>query len=205
MSKRWLQEHHKDAFVKRSKSEGYAARSAYKLLEIQKKDRLMLPGMTVVDLGAAPGGWSQVASQCVGRRGHVIALDCLEMDPLAGVTILQGDFTEQAVLDTLLETVGDAGVDVVLSDMAPNFTGHKSVDQPRSMHLVALALDCAERILKPHGHFLVKVFQGEGFDIFLKNMRKIFKSVKSRKPEASRSRSSEIYILGSDFMGYNDH
>lgn len=205
MSKRWLQEHHSDQFVKRSKVDGYASRAAYKLLEVQKKDRLIRPGMTVVDLGAAPGGWSQVAAKLVGVRGKVIALDILEMDPIPNVTIIKGDFTEDAALDELLAVVGDDGIDVVISDMAPNFTGHKSVDQPRSMALTELAFDCAMRVLKPKGSFLVKVFQGEGVDNLLRDMRKNFRFVKSRKPLASRSRSSEIYILGSDFLGYNGH
>lgn len=194
-SKRWLNEHFQDSFVKRSKEEGYRARSAYKLLEIQKKDRLFKPGMTIIDLGAAPGGWSQVVSDIVGNQGKIFALDILAMDSLPGVDCIQGDFTEQKVLNQLLALLGSSKADWVLSDMAPNMSGIKSADQARAMYLAELALDTAIKTVKPEGGFLVKVFQGEGFDTYLKQVKQAFKTVKIRKPEASRSRSHEIYLL----------
>ncbi|HLD17439.1 MAG TPA: 23S rRNA (uridine(2552)-2'-O)-methyltransferase RlmE [Coxiellaceae bacterium] len=198
-SKSWLKEHFSDIYVKQAHQEGYVSRAAYKLLEINKKDALIEPGMRIVDLGAAPGGWSQVASQLVGPSGEVFALDLLPMDPLPGVTYLQGDFNEQSVLDALLEKLEGEPVDMVISDMAPNMSGLRAVDQPRSMNLVELAWDLAQQILRPDGHFLVKVFQGEGADIFGLNLRKSFNSVKWRKPKSSRSRSREVYVLGKGF------
>jgi len=200
-SKRWLQEHFSDPYVKQSQKEGYRSRASYKLLELDKKDRLFRPGMTVVDLGAAPGGWTQVAAQRVGSGGRVIASDILPMDSLAGVSFVQGDFTEQSVFDEILAAIGDVPVDLVMSDMAPNISGMDAVDQPRAMYLVELALDMARHILKPGGSFAVKVFQGEGFEPWLAEVRSVFGRVVSRKPDASRARSREIYIVGHDFKG----
>ena len=194
-SKAWLQEHRDDPYVKRAQLEGYRSRACYKLLELQERDRLLQPGMTVVDLGSAPGGWSQVAAQLVGHRGRVIASDILPMDALAGVTFLQGDFTEDAVFQQLLSEVGPTGADVVLSDMAPNMSGLAAVDQPRAMHLVELALDMAARVLRPGGAFVSKVFQGEGFDALVREAREGYGRVLTRKPAASRPRSREVYLL----------
>lgn len=202
--KRWLREHHDDEYVKKSKKEGYPSRAAYKLLEIQKRDQLIQPGMLVVDLGAAPGGWSMVASELVGRRGWVIALDLLPMVPIAGVEFIQGDFTEAATLDQLIALVSkkspNGQVDLVISDMAPNITGQRSVDQPRFLGLVELAVDCAEQILKPGGAFLAKVFQGEGVDALIQDLRFRYKSVKIRKPKSSRARSREVFVLAEGFV-----
>ena len=202
-SKRWLNEHHSDEYVKRAREQGYASRAAYKLIELNSKDKLFKQGMGVVDLGSAPGGWSQVAMEQIGRNGRVVAVDLLPMDPVEGVTFIQGDFTEQQVLDSLLATVGSDGVDLVMSDMAPNISGNKCVDQPRSVYLVELALDCAYNLLNKNGTFLAKVFQGEGVDALLAAMKQYFRVVKIRKPKASRARSSEIYIFATDFIGYN--
>lgn len=202
MSKHWLKEHFSDQYVKKAQAKGYVSRAAYKLIAIQDKDNIIKPGMTVVDLGSAPGGWSQVARELVGDKGRVIALDILPMDPVSGVTFIQGDFREQVVLDQLLEAVGDQSVDVVISDMSPNLSGRKGIDQPRSMYLIELAWDCARQILRPGGHFLAKVFQGEGVEALTKDLRSNFKTVKSRKPDASRARSREFYILGKGFLGY---
>lgn len=202
-SKRWLKEHFKDPYVKQAQASGYLSRAAYKLLAIQEKDHLIHRGIVVVDLGAAPGGWSQVAQELVGDKGKVIALDILPMEPITGVTFIQGDFRERGVLDQLLAELGDQKVDVVISDMAPNLSGQKSVDQPRSMYLVELAWDCAKQILRPGGNFLVKIFQGEGAEVFIKDLKKHFETVKSRKPEASRPRSREFYLLNMNFLGYN--
>ncbi len=205
-SRRWLDEHFSDEYVKRAQKEGYPSRAAYKLLEMQKKDKLIKPGMVVVDLGAAPGGWSAVASELVGQKGCVIAVDLLPVEPRPQVHIIQGDFNDQAVLDKLLALVAENAtnnqVDLVISDMAPNISGQRSIDQPRSLHLVELAWDCAAQILQPGGTFLAKVFQGAGVDEFLSELRKHFKSVKIRKPKASRARSSEVYVLGLGFLGY---
>lgn len=200
-SHRWLKEHFDDPYVKKAQEAGYRSRAAFKLLEINDKDKLIKRGMTVVDLGAAPGGWSQIAAQLVGSEGQVFALDILEMEELPGVTFLQGDFREQDVLNNLLNLVGDNPVNLVISDMAPNTSGMKSVDLPRMMYLAELALDMAKTVLVPGGDFLVKVFQGEGFDDLLQDMRKSFKKVVSRKPNASRARSKEIYLLGKEFKG----
>lgn len=204
-SKRWLKDHFSDAYVKRAQKAGYPSRAAYKLLEIQAKDRLFRPGMQVVDLGAAPGGWSMVAAELVGPAGAVLAVDCLPMDPLSGVFFIQGDFNDQAVLDKLLAKVAESGskaqVDLVMSDMAPNLSGQKSIDQPASLHLVELAWDCAQQVLAPGGSFLAKIFQGAGVDLLIRDMRTHFKAFKIRKPEASRPRSREIYILGKHFLG----
>lgn len=194
-SNKWLNEHFKDEFVKRSKEDGYRSRAAYKLIEIQKKDKVIKPGMTVVDLGAAPGGWSQLLAEWVGHKGKVFALDILPMDALPEVTFIEGDFTEQKVLNELLNAMGDHKADFVVSDMAPNMSGIKISDQARAMYLAELALDMAVKTLNPKGGFLTKVFQGADFEAYLKSVRSHFKTVKIRKPEASRARSQEVYIL----------
>ena len=196
-SRRWLDRHVNDAFVKRAQKEGYRSRAAYKLLEIQEKDRLFKPGQTVVDLGAAPGGWSQVARQLVGRDGEVIAIDILPMDPLDGVEFILGDFREDGPLESLRSRLGGRPVDIVISDMAPNVTGMNAVDQPRAMYLCELALDFARDVLNPGGVFVVKVFQGEGFDEFVRALRAEFGRVVTRKPAASRSKSREVYLVAS--------
>ena len=198
-SKQWLKEHFDDAYVKRSQEEGYRSRAVYKLLEIQDKEGIIKAGMTVVDLGAAPGGWSQVVADLVGGQGNVIASDILPMDGLAGVEFLQGDFTEDAVFKQLLSMLPEEGADLVLSDMSPNMSGMRDIDQPRAIHLAELALDMARSILKPGAYFLVKTFQGAGFEEFQRETEQSFKSVKARKPRASRARSREIYLLASDF------
>ena len=187
--------------MQQAQKEQYRSRASYKLLEIEAKDRILKPGMTVVDLGAAPGGWSQVTAEKVGSNGKVIALDILPMDPIANVQFIHGDFTEQAVLEQLLRTVGELEVKLVLSDMAPNISGMKSVDQPRAIYLAELAFDLAQNVLSKEGTFLVKVFQGEGFDHYLKQLRLHFARVVSRKPAASRPRSREIYLLAKGFLG----
>jgi len=198
-SNRWLQEHFSDQYVKQSQSDGYRSRASYKLIELDKKDKLFRKGMTVVDLGAAPGGWSQVAAQLVGDKGSVIASDILAMDQLAGVSFVQGDFTEESVYELLLSEVGDAPVDLVISDMAPNMSGVSAVDQPVAMYLVELALEFAQKTLAANGSFACKIFHGEGFDEFLKACRAAFKTVYIRKPEASRARSRETYIVAKGF------
>ena len=197
----WLKEHFGDQYVQRSWQDGYRSRASYKLLELDAKDKLFKPGMTVIDLGAAPGGWSQVAAEKVGERGLVIASDILEMDALADVTFHQGDFTEESVLEAILETLGERRVDLVMSDMAPNMSGMAAIDQPQAMYLVELALDLARQTLSPGGRFLAKVFQGEGFDAYLKDLRGSFTKVMTRKPEASRARSREVYLLADGFRG----
>ena len=194
-SKRWLKEHHDDEFVRRARDEGQRSRAVYKLSEIQRRDRVFAPGQVVVDLGAAPGGWSEFARRQVGAGGRVIALDLLPMAPLDGVEYMQGDFTEQATLDALLRRLGADRVDLVLSDMAPNLSGMESVDQPRAMHLAELAFEFARATLAPGGGLVVKLFQGQGFDELLRDWRAAFGSVRTRKPEASRARSNEIYAV----------
>jgi 23S rRNA (uridine2552-2'-O)-methyltransferase len=194
-SHRWLQEHNNDHYVKRSQQEGYRSRASYKLLELNEKDRLFKPGMVVVDLGAAPGGWSQVAAKLVGDKGRVIASDILPMDAIADVDFVQGDFTDESVFNELLQLLGDDLADLVISDMAPNMSGMKAVDQPRAMYLVELALDMACRVLKPGGVFVAKVFHGEGFDSFLQDVKGRFQKVVTRKPDASRARSREVYLV----------
>ena len=194
--KDWMKEHVADAYVKRAKAEGMRSRAAYKLDEIAARDRLLKPGMIVVDLGAAPGGWSQVAAERVGPRGRVIALDVLEMRGLAGVIFVLGDFHDAKSVEALERALGGAKADLVLSDMAPNLSGIAVSDQARALELAELALDFALKHLKPQGNFLVKTFQGAGFDSFLKTLRSRFGSVAVRKPEASRSRSSEVYLVG---------
>lgn len=195
-SKAWMQEHVNDAFVKRANKEGYRARAAYKLMEIDDKDKLIRPGMTIVDLGATPGSWSQVAMERLKNNGRVFALDLLEMQPLPGVTFLQGDFTTAEILEQFEKMLGDQPVDLVICDMAPNISGISSIDQARMAHLAELALDFSLHWLKPGGNFLVKVFIGEGFDDIVRAMRAGFQSVATRKPKASRDRSSEVYLLG---------
>ena len=194
--KSWMQEHVSDAYVKRARVEGMRSRAAYKLDEIAARDRLLKPGMVVVDLGAAPGGWSQVAAGRVGPRGRVIALDLLEMPSLPGVTFLRGDFRVDTTLAELERMLGGQRADLVLSDMAPNLSGIASSDQARVMELAELALDFALKHMKPQGNFLVKLFQGAGFEDYLKNLRSRFHAVAVRKPEASRDRSREVYLLG---------
>lgn len=191
-----MQEHVTDPYVRRAQAEGMRSRAAYKLQQLAERDRLLRPGLVVVDLGAAPGGWSQVAARAVGDTGLVVAVDLLEMTPLPGVRFLRGDFGDDAVLNALLGVLGGRGVDLVLSDMAPNISGVASVDQARSIGLAELALDFAVKHLKPQGNFLVKVFQGEGFDTLVAELRRRFVQVMIRKPEASRSRSSEVYLVG---------
>jgi 23S rRNA (uridine2552-2'-O)-methyltransferase len=200
-SANWLREHFNDPFVKQAQKDGYRSRASYKLLEIQEKDRLIRPGMSVIDLGAAPGGWSQVTSRLIGGQGRLIASDILEMDSIPDVTFIQGDFTDDAVLQQILEAVGDSHVDLVISDMAPNMSGTPEVDMPRAMFLCELALDLATRVLKPGGDFLIKIFQGEGFDMYLKDVRTKFDKVQMRKPSSSRDRSREQYLLGKGFKG----
>ena len=200
-SKAWLKEHRDDIFVQRAQKEGYRSRACYKLLELNERDRLIRPGMRVVDLGAAPGGWSQVAGSLVGAKGRVIATDILPMDTLEDVEFIQGDFTEDAVFDALLEAIGDHPVDLVMSDMAPNMSGVPAVDLPRAMYLVELAVDMATRVLAPKGAFVAKVFQGEGFDELFRTLREQYATVLTRKPEASRPRSREVYIVAKEFKG----
>jgi 23S rRNA (uridine2552-2'-O)-methyltransferase len=195
-SKAWMREHINDPYVQRAKAEGYRSRAAYKLLELDRKVRLLVPGQLVVDLGAAPGSWSQVAMAKLGTKGRVVAVDLLPMESLAGVHFVQGDFREQEVLDALLAALGGRKADLVISDLAPNISGIGVSDQARSMYLCELALEFARQCLKPGGSLLVKVFQGAGFTEFLGGMRKSFVKVGSRKPEASRGRSSEMYLLG---------
>lgn len=194
-SKAWMHEHVTDVYVRRAKQEGYRSRSAYKLLEILEKDKLVRPGMTVVDLGAAPGGWSQVLAPLVGSKGQVIALDILEMEPLRGAVLIRGDFSDESTLKLLEEQMGNRSIDLVVSDMAPNISGVGLVDQARSIHLAELALEFARGRLKPGGDLLVKVFQGAGLDEFRKQLTAAFASVAVRKPKASRDRSSEFYLL----------
>jgi 23S rRNA (uridine2552-2'-O)-methyltransferase len=202
-SKSWLKEHFDDPYVKRSQEEGYRSRASFKLLELQEKDGFIEVGMTVVDLGAAPGGWSQVAVELVGDKGKVIASDILPMENLAGVEFVQGDFTDEAVMNELLDRLDDIPADLVISDMAPNMSGMKEIDQPQAMYLAELALEMAKLVVKPGGGLLIKVFHGEGFEALQKELKLSFNKVKVRKPKASRARSSEIYLLSTDFKGKN--
>jgi len=195
-SKAWIHEHINDEFVKRAQKEGYRARAAYKLTEIDDKDKLIKPGMTIVDLGSTPGSWSQVAVQRLKGQGRIIALDLLEMEPIKGVEFIQGDFREEAILGILEKSLNGKQVDLVIADMAPNMSGITIVDQAGAAYLTELALDFSKEWLKPSGNFLVKVFIGEGFDDIVKNMRTMFEKVVTRKPKASRGRSSEVYLLG---------
>ncbi len=198
-SREWLDRHVNDEYVQRAQVDGYRSRAVYKLLEIQQKDQLIQPGDVVVDLGAAPGGWSQVALELVGEKGAVFALDILQMEAIDGVTFIEGDFREQQPLDKLREALDGRDVDLVISDMAPNLSGMATVDQPRSIYLCELALDFAVQTLKPGGNFLTKIFQGEGFDAYLRQLRENFASIMTRKPQSSRSKSSEVYLIGHDF------
>ncbi len=198
-SARWLNEHFNDMYVKRAQQAGYRSRAAFKLLEIQEKDRLLRPGMNVIDLGAAPGGWSIVAKKLVGETGRVFALDILPIQAIFGVEFIQGDFNTDEVLNQLLSCIDNCPIDLVMSDMAPNTSGISSVDQSRAMQLAEQALDFAKRALKPNGTFIVKVFQGEGWQEFLQQMRAYFLQVKIRKPKASRPRSNEVYVVGFSF------
>lgn len=197
-SQRWLKEHFDDPWVARAQAEGWRSRASFKLLEINEKDKLLRPGMRVLDLGAAPGGWSQVAAKQVGSKGLIVASDILPMEPIADVTFLQGDFREEDVFQKLLDILDGHKMDLVLSDMAPNMSGNRSVDVPRALYLAELALDMAVRVLGPEGRFLVKVFQGEGYDQYRRDMQAAFSKLTTRKPEASRPRSNEVYLLGSD-------
>lgn len=195
-SKAWMHEHINDEFVKRAQKEGYRARAAYKLTEIDDKDKLIKPGMTIVDLGATPGSWSQVAVQRLKGQGRIVALDLLEMEPIKGVEFIQGDFREDTVLKLLENSLNGKQVDLVIADMAPNISGITIVDQAGAAYLTELALEFSKDWLKPSGNFLVKVFIGEGFDEILQNMRLMFDKVVTRKPKASRGRSNEVYLLG---------
>lgn len=194
-SQRWLQEHHADPYVQQARREGYRSRAVYKLMELQEKDRLLKPGQFVIDLGAAPGGWTEYASQFCGDNGKLIAVDILPMEPVADAVIIEGDFTEQSVLDQILTEVDNQKVDLVLSDMAPNISGIETVDQPKSMYLVELAYDLTVQVMDKKGTFAVKMFQGEGFDEMVKEFRKTFNVIKFRKPKASRPRSREVYAV----------
>ena len=194
-SRRWLKEHFDDEFVKRAQREGFRSRAVYKLDEIQQRDRIIRPGMTIVDLGAAPGGWSQYALGLIGRNGRIVAMDILPLDPLPGVEFVQGDFRDEAVLEQLLQTVQGQPIDLVMSDIAPNITGVDAVDQPRAMYLAELATDFAGKVLRPGGDLLVKLFQGEGFDDLVRDLRRHYDKGVIRKPKASRSRSREVYAL----------
>ncbi len=198
-SNQWMQEHFDDEYVKMAQAQGYRSRAVFKLSEIQDKDSLIKAGMNIVDLGAAPGGWSQYAKQRLGKGNKLVALDILPMDPIEGVDFIQGDFLEQSVIDQLYNVLNNMPVHLVLSDMAPNMSGNKAVDQPRSMYLCELALDTAKTILAKNGSFLVKVFQGEGFEDFHREVQQHFTKVVIRKPKASRPRSNEVYILAKGF------
>ena len=195
-SKAWMREHVTDPFVRRANAEGYRSRAAYKLQQIAERDKLLKPGMTVVDLGAAPGGWSQVAAKAVGPTGRVIAVDILEMAQVPGVTVIRGDFQDPETLEAVERTLEGRPVDLVISDMAPNLSGIATVDQARAAALAEFALEFALNHLKPHGNFLVKTFQGAGYDELVATLRRSFMQVLTRKPDASRSRSSEVYLLG---------
>ena len=198
-SQRWLKEHFDDKFVQQAQKQGLRSRAGFKIEEIQQKDGLIKPSMTIVDLGAAPGGWSQYATKVVGSDGLVIACDILPMDPLAGVLFLQGDFCEENVLNELLNKIGGKNVDVVMSDMAPNMSGNDAIDQAKSMYLGELALDMCHQVLKKNGSFVIKVFMGEGFEAFMKELQKSFKTLKTRKPESSRARSREVYLVATGY------
>jgi 23S rRNA (uridine2552-2'-O)-methyltransferase len=200
-SRRWLDEHVNDPYVKQAQKDGYRSRASYKLLELNEKDKLIRPGMLIMDLGSAPGGWSQVARNLVGDKGTIIATDILLMDALAGVDFIQGDFTEEAVFHQLLELLAGRKPDLIISDMSPNISGIVSADQAGSMYLIELALDMVRQVLKPDGNFVAKVFQGEGSDAFLKDVRASFDKVTIRKPAASRPRSKEVYMVAKGFKG----
>ena len=196
-----MQEHFDDPYVKMAQTQGYRSRAVFKLKEINDKDNLIKPSMNIVDLGAAPGGWSQFARQLLGKNGRLVALDILPMEPLEGVDMIIGDFREETVLNELYAVLNNAPIQLVLSDMAPNMSGNKSTDQARAMYLCELALDTAKTVLAKNGVFLVKVFQGEGFEAYFKDVQQNFNSVVIRKPKASRPRSNEVYILAKGFKG----
>ena len=205
-SKSWLKEHFDDEYVRRSQQDGYRSRAIYKLIEIDQKDHLVKPGMTIIDLGAAPGGWSEYCVKKLGKKGRMIALDILPMEPIDNVTIIQGDFREDAVFEELMSVMQDGSIengqaDLVISDMAPNISGMGSVDMPRAYYLCELALDLARQVLKPGGGLLVKLFQGEGFEAYNRELKSSFSKVVMRKPKASRARSREIYALATGFLG----
>ena len=200
-SNRWLQEHFSDIYVKKAHAEGYRSRAVYKLKEVDEKERLIKPGMSVVDLGAAPGGWVQYVAEKLGGQGTIVAMDILPMAPLPGVTFIQGDFREDSVLQQLMSCIPEHSVDLLLSDMAPNMSGSRAVDVPRAMYLVELAYDFSHRMLKPGGALLMKIFHGTGFDDIVKQARLQFEQVVIRKPQASRSRSRETYLLAKGFKG----
>ena len=194
-SQRWLAEHFRDEYVLKAKREGYRSRAVYKLMELNERDRFLKAGQRVVDLGAAPGGWTQYAAQVIGAQGHIFALDLLPMDHFAHTTVIQGDFSSNVVLADLTARLDNAPVDLVISDMAPNMSGVESVDIPRAMYLAELALDFCHQMLKPEGAFVTKLFQGTGFDAYMKQARGAFKQVSVRKPKASRPRSKEVYLV----------
>lgn len=198
-SKKWLDEHVNDPYVKKAKADGYRSRASYKLIELNEKDKLFRPGNIVMDLGSAPGGWSQIVAPLVGERGGVIASDILHMDSIIGVTFIQGDFTDEAVYAQILSTLNDQKADVVMSDMSPNLSGVATTDQYSSIYLVELALDMARNVLTPGGSFCAKVFQGVGYEEYVKDVRRSFDKVVVRKPAASRPRSREVYIVGKGF------
>ena len=200
-STQWMQEHFDDPYVKMAQAQGYRSRAVFKLKEINDKDNLLKSGINVVDLGAAPGGWSQFARQLLGKNGRLVALDILPMEPLEGVDMIIGDFREESVLNELYDVLNNEPIQLVLSDMAPNMSGNKSTDQARAMYLCELALDTAKTVLTKNGNFLVKVFQGEGFETYFKEVGEAFNSVVIRKPKASRPRSNEVYILAKGFKG----
>ncbi|MFW5443028.1 MAG: 23S rRNA (uridine(2552)-2'-O)-methyltransferase RlmE [Methylococcaceae bacterium] len=198
-SNQWMQEHFDDEYVKRAQALGYRSRSTFKLVEIQEKDKIIRPGMNVIDLGAAPGGWSDYARKIIGKKNKVIALDLLEIEAIEGVDFIQGDFREDDVLEELYRVLDGAPIDLVMSDMAPNISGNKAMDQPRSIYLAELALDTTQTVLTKGGTFLIKMFQGSGFDEYKREVAKCFSSVVIRKPKASRARSNEVYILAKGF------
>lgn len=200
-SGRWLKEHFDDKYANEARKKGYRSRAYFKIDEIQTKDKLLKPGMTIGRFRCCSGGWSQYAAKIVGDSGQIIACDLLPMDPIAGVSFLQGDFRDDAVLEALLDRIQPSMVDVVMSDMAPNIAGNNSVDQPRAMYLVELALDMCRQVLAPNGSFVVKVFQGEGFDQYVKEVRDMFKVVKIRKPDSSRARSREVFVVATGYKG----
>ena len=195
----WLKEHVDDIWVQKAQQDGYRTRASYKLIEVDERDALIRPGMIVLDLGSAPGGWSQVVARKMGAKGTIIASDILPMDSIADVTFIQGDFTTDEVFEELMVAVDSRPVDLVISDMAPNMSGVPSIDQPGSMYLVELALDMARQVLRPNGQFVAKVFQGDGFDEYVKDVRQSFTKVLIRKPKASRPRSREVYVVGKGF------
>lgn len=197
----WLRRHVTDPFVKQAQIDGYRSRSAYKLIELDEKDRLMRPGMRVLDLGSAPGGWSQVAAKAVGAKGRVLATDILPMDPIGNVDFIQGDFTSDAVVEQIKAWLGDGKFDLVISDIAPNLSGIDSADQARSIYFLELALDTVRLMLKPGANFVAKMFQGQGSDEYVKELRKHFGKISIRKPKASRPESREVYIVAKEFKG----